>query len=473
MALQYDTPITTDELTAALVANPSISAATTAAISTLLGLDTAESVVVAAWDGVSTDVTLPADSVADVVAIAVDGTDAVTLDLPASVADAPVIIIQSDADVTLTVGQNTPVNANARVAAVDLDDRVVVGGNGDDKLTVLGSTNVTLDGGAGNDTLVTSSGNDTVTTGTGNNTADTGAGNDTIITGQGHDVIAAGTGFDTIQVLGDSTAFDVSSVGDLLVLNGTGASDGISVTAQGAEFVSFADGNTLAIASTEEQAAVLRLYEGVLGRDADQGGAEAFSAAADAGASLTTLAQSFLSSAEYQNDLNGDFVAEAYLNFLGRPVDDSGEAAWLNLLANGGTRADVVNGLVNSAEGQEAPLGNTAFVNELYESALGHDADADGLANWITALNGGVSREDVTGQIFNSIEANQKTNADFVDSLYENALGRGVSEDAEGKASWTHALENGVSQADVAIGIVGSPDGVEHNTNVIVVHGAV
>ena len=166
MALQYDTPVTTDEFTAALVANPSISATTTAAISTLLGLDTAESVVVAAWDGTSTDVTLPEGSVADVVAIAVTGTDPVTLDLPDSVANAPVIIVQSDADVTLTVGQNTEVNPNARMAAVELNDRVVVGGNGDDKLTVLGSTNVTLDGGAGNDVLVTGSGNDTIIAGT-------------------------------------------------------------------------------------------------------------------------------------------------------------------------------------------------------------------------------------------------------------------------------------------------------------------
>jgi len=30
-----------------------------------------------------------------------------------------------------------------------------------------------------------------------------------------------------------------------------------------------------------------------------------------------------------------------------------------------------------------------------------------------------------------------------------------------------------VTQADAVIGIVGSPEGAEHNTNVVVVHGAV
>lgn len=471
MALQYDTPVSTDEFTDALAANKSISAATTAAISSLLGLDTAKSVVVAGWNGVADEATVPEGKTADVLAIAVAGTDAVTLDLPASVADAPVIIIQSDADVTLTVGQEAAANANARVAAVDLNERVVVGGNGDDKLTVLGSTNVTLDGGAGNDTLVTNSGNDTVTAGTGNNTADTGAGNDTIITGQGSDVISAGTGFDVVNVLGDSTAFDVTTIGDLLVLNGTDASEGISVTTQGAEFVSFADGNTLAIASTDAEADALRLYEGLLGRDADYVGAETFTTAIDNGTSLTDVTQSFLTSSEYQNDLNDEFVEGLYTSLLGREADGGGETSWLNLLASGASRADVAAGFANSAEGQEAVLGNTAFINALYESALGREAETQGLDTWITALNDGVSRDDVTSQIFTSSEATEKTNSDFVDSLYENALGREA--DAGGKAGWMDVLEHGATQAEVAIGIVGSPEGVEHNTNVVVVHGAV
>lgn len=468
MALQYDTPTSTADFSSAINNNVAISAATAAAITTLLGLDTAASVNVAGWDGVAAPVTT---GTPDVLAITVDGVagDEAKLVLPDSVSDAKVILIDSDADVSLTVGQE--VSPLARVAAAS--DLIINGGNGNDTLTVLGASNVTLDGGAGNDTLVTGSGDDVVTLGTGNNTADTGAGNDTIVTGLGHDVVVAGTGFDTIQVQGSSTAFDVTSVGNLLVLNGTGASDGLSVTAQGAEFVSFTDGNTIAIASTEEQAAALRLFEGVLGRDADQGGAEAFTAAADAGASTSALAQSFLSSAEYQNDLNDEFVANAFQSFLGRPVDDGGEAAFLNLLANGGTRADVINGLVNSAEGQEVPLGNTAFLNEVYESALGRFADDSGLSSWITALNAGATRADVTDQIFNSAEASHKTSVDFVDSIYENALGRAVGDDLAGKASWTFALDNGVSQADVAIGIVGSPEAVDHNTNVIVVHGAV
>ena len=469
MALQYDTPVTTDEFTAALAANPDISAATTAAISTLLGLDTAESVVVAAWDGISTDVTLPEGSVADVVAIAVAGTDPVTLDLPASVADAPVLIIQSDADVTLTVGQDTPVNANARFAAVDLNDRVVVGGNGDDKLTVLGSTNVTLDGGAGNDVLVTGSGNDTITAGTGNNTISAGAGNDTVITGLGHDVINTGDGFDTVQVQGASTAYTASITGDLLVLN----SADTSVTLQSAEFVSFSDGHTLAIASTDEQAAALRLYEGLLGRDADQSGAETFTNQINNGTSVIEVAEQFLTSGEHYTALRTDFVDDLYQSLLGRDADAGGEANWLSQFEQGATRGDVAAAIANSAEGQASTTTDTDYISALYESALGREADQDGLDTWVTQLTTGSSRADVADAIYSSSEAGLKNISDFVDSLYETALGRDANLDTAGKATWTDALEHGATQAEVAIAIVGSAEAVDHNTNVVVVHGAV
>ncbi|WP_116891974.1 DUF4214 domain-containing protein, partial [Pseudomonas syringae] len=45
--------------------------------------------------------------------------------------------------------------------------------------------------------------------------------------------------------------------------------------------------------------------------------------------------------------------------------------------------------------------------------------------------------------------------------------------DAGGKAAWSDLLANGGTHADVAIGIVGSPEAVAHNDNVIVLHGAV
>lgn len=469
MALQYDNPVWTNEFTEALNANPSISDTTNAAISTLLGLDTAESVVVAGWDGISDEATVPEGKTADILAIAVAGTDAVELALPEAVADAKVIIIESDADVTLTVGAEA--DAYARVAAAS--DRVIVGGNGDDTLTVLGSTNATVDGGDGNDTITTGSGDDVVTGGAGDDIIDTGAGNDTIITGQGNDIINAGEGRDVIQVVSASTAFDVTVDGDALVLTGSGANAGNSVTVTDAEFVTFNDGHTLAIAETDDEATALNLYSGLLGRDADEGGAENFTSLVDNGTSLTTVAESFLGSDEYFGILRTDFISDLYESLLGREVDTSGQATWLAQFEQGATRGDIVAAIANSDEGQATTTTDADFISALYESALGRDAEQAGVDNWVSLLSSGTSRVEVADAIYSSTEAVSKNNADFVDSLYENALGVSAADDTAGKAGWTAALEHGATQAEVAIGIVGSTEAHDHSTNVVVIHGAV
>ena len=73
--------------------------------------------------------------------------------------------------------------------------------------------------------------------------------------------------------------------------------------------------------------------------------------------------------------------------------------------------------------------------------------------------------------IVGSEEAAGKANGDFIDSLYQSALGRDA--DVAGKATWAAQLEAGASQADVALGIVGSPEAAAHIDNVVVLHGQV
>jgi hypothetical protein len=469
MALQYDTPIPTSVFSEALYNNAGVSASTADAISALLGLNDPASTTlnVASWDGVDpSTIDQPEGTTPDVLALAVDGTlsDDVTVTLPDSVASAPVIIINSDANVTLSVGEE--VNPNARAVAGDL---IIQGGNGSDTITVLGNSNVRLDGGDGNDALTTGSGNDVVIGGAGHNVISTGAGSDTVIVGAGTDIVDTGEGRDLIEVLGTKADYNVQVIGNTLSLAGTGAADGKSADITNAEFLTFNDGHTLAIASTDEEASALRLYEGLLGRDADNGGAEAFTNAINGGVSLTTITQSFLDSAEYKNTVNDDFVENLYHSLLGRDADAGGEAAYLNALANGVSRADVLTDLSNSEEALAKGSDSATFVDSLYESALGRHAEAEGLDNWVTALNGGASRADIATQIFASTEAAAKSTSDFVDSLYQSALGREA--DAEGKANWTNALDHGMSQAQVAIEIVGSTEGQDHNTNVVVVHG--
>nr|WP_314582319.1 DUF4214 domain-containing protein [uncultured Pseudomonas sp.] len=470
MALQYDAPTTGAALTTELQSNPAISATTLAAISSLLNLDAAGTEVsVASYNAVTGEVTGQDGVTPDVVSISTEAA-AVTLAAVATpqvevnltpVAGASVFVIDSD------------VGVNATLATVAGADKVIVGSNGNDTITVTGDANVTLEGGDGNDVLTTGGGNDTVIGGAGVNFISTGAGNDTIITGEGiANTINAGTGFDTVVIGGAVADFQVSQSGSTLILNG----DDQTTSVTNAEFLTFTDGATLAIANNAEDASVLRLYEGLLGRDADQAGAEFFTTAHAAGASTAQLANDFINSAEYKDVVVDSYIDDLYNNLLGRTggADQAGQDFWSNAVANGLSLSDLAAQLADSTEGQAATTSDTAYVNGLYEAALGRQADDAGEDFWVNALTNGASREEIASGIINSSEAADHANVEFVNSLYTNALGRdNDANDVGGKAFWLTALDNGVSQAQVAIDIVGSADAQAHITNVVVVPGSV
>jgi hypothetical protein len=468
MALQYDAPVTAADLTTNLNANVSISDSTIAAISSLLNLDAAgTTVAVASYNATTGEVTGQEGVTPDVVTISTEvntlaraAAPQVNVDLKA-VADASVFIFESNVGVTATL------------ATTAGTDKVIVGGNGNDNITVTGDANVTVDGGDGNDVITTAGGNDTVIGGVGVNFISTGAGNDTIITGAGiANTIDAGTGFDTVEIGGARADFSVTQSGSTLVLNG----DDQTTSVTHAEFLSFTDGATLAIADNADDAAVLRLYEGLLGRDADASGAEFFTTAHDNGVSSAQLAGDFIGSAEYKDVVVDSYIDDLYNNLLGRTdgADQAGQDFWSNAVAGGLSLSDLAVELAASTAGQAATPTDTAFVNGLYEAALGRTADTTGLDFWVNALSNGNTREDIASGIINSSEAADHANVEFVNSLYTNALGRdNDANDVGGKAFWLTALDNGVSQAQVAIDIVGSADAQAHITNVVVVPGSV
>lgn len=471
MALQYDTPVSSTEFAAALAANTNISSTTTAAISSVLGLDTVDSLAVASWNGTG-PVIAPVGQIPDVLTISAD--DEASLTLPLGTENTAVVILDSEAgdDVTLTIGAEAAASARllATDAVVEGIARVVVGGEGNDTITVNGSTNVLLDGGAGNDNLVTGSGNDVIIAGTGTNVIDAGAGNDTIVTGLGVDTIAAGTGFDTIDVAAASANFTTSVVGSTLVLTGTGASAGAVSTVTGAEFVSFADGKTLAVVETEAEAKALSLYSAILGRDVDATGAANFTTEVQNGTSLESIAQTFLTSAEHFSNLRADFLTDIYSSLLGREADATGVATWQTQFEAGATRGEVIAAIAGSEEA--AGLSNEDFVSALYTAALGRDAEEAGLNNWVSLLASGASRTEVADSIYSSAESNHVINTDFVESLFDNALGNDANELAKDFA--VKALDGGsVTQADVVIAVIGQDEAQDHISNVIVVPGAV
>ena len=472
--MQYDNPVSTTEFQSFLAAS-SFSATTAAAISTLLNLDSAETVNLASWDGVNAPETPTGQAAAaDVVTGTIAGTagDLVALEIPASLDSAKAFILESQANLAVTF--DAPVAADvaslARVADTGTAiEFVVTTGSGDDVITVKGDQNTYIDGGAGNDTIVTGNGNNTVVAGDGNNNITTGTGNDTIIlSGTAHaDIVNAGAGYDVVQLDGSSADYTITA-GNTNNVTLTGAQTA-SIT--DAEFLSFANGSTVALAHSEAEASALRLYEGILGRDADLEGAKAFTSLVEAGTSQTDIANQFLNSAEFGGAATEASINDLYTSLLGRGADEAGSDSWEAVIANGGSLADVAAGIAGSAEAQELDQSNGDFVRELYTTALGRDADDAGLDAWVNLLFNGTSRGEVAAGIVGSVEAGDKSDSDFIDALYLSATGREA--DAAGKAGWTEVLATGGTHADVAIGIVGSAEAIAHNDNVVVLHGSV
>ncbi|MBK4991007.1 DUF4214 domain-containing protein [Pseudomonas sp. S36] len=483
--MQYDSPQSSSDLQATLSADSAnLSNVTLAAINSLLNLDTVDTVGIAGITG--TNVQLPTTGTADIVLGEVEGAkgDQVVVDLTgAEAAGVSAYVLQSDANLVVDLQGQAAAAADvqtfaAAVAPESVDtsgiELVVATGNGDDVITVKGDQNTLIDAGDGNDTIVTGNGNNTVIAGNGNNNVTTGSGDDTIIlSGSNHaDIVNAGAGYDVVQL--DGTRDDYTlTVGNNFNVNLTGNQ---TAAIKDAEFLSFvdADGNkeSVALAHNDAEAAALRLYQGILDRDADVSGAKFFTGFVNNGGSLTDVANAFLNSSEFAGVNNAADVNDLYQALLGRGTDgDTGASVWTSLLANGGTLADVAAAISVSAEAQAVDASNGTFVESLYEAALGREADEAGLQNWVSQLFNGASRAEIAQSIVGSAEAGSKANADFIDSLYQSALDR-TADDA-GKAHWAAQLEAGASQADVALGIVGSPEAAAHIDNVVVLHGQV
>ena len=258
-------------------------------------------------------------------------------------------------------------------------------------------------------------------------------------------------------------------------LTGTALSGGIvNATLNAVPIVGFEDGMLFYGVDTVG-AEAFRLYQATLNRAPDPAGLGSWSYGLANGLPLVSAAQSFVESPEFQSRYgalsNSDFVTLTYQNVLGRSPDPAGFAAWTGALANGMTRAQLVVGFSESPEfiddtsgpvkaGLWAPDPAAITALGFYEAALGRLPDAAGLASWISAEHAGLSQSAMAAGFYNSAEFQSTygnlSNADYVNLLYRNTLGR--TGDPAGVAGWTGALANGMSRADVLAGFATSAE---------------
>ena len=257
----------------------------------------------------------------------------------------------------------------------------------------------------------------------------------------------------------------------------SGGPENTNDTLAGIQRLEFVDGY-LATSTTDTAGEVYRLYEGALGRAPDQAGLAGWTHALNAGESLQAAANSFVTSAEFQNVYGSltdtQFVTLLYANVLHRLPDPGGLSGWLGSLSQGVSRAQVLLGFSQSQEDINdlaAPVQQGLWIEDaaaaqvarLYDTTLGRLPDLQGLIGWTTALENGSATllQEINGFMasaeFQATYGNL-TNTAFVTLLYENTLHR--APDPGGLSGWVGALNSGVSRAQVVQGFSESPEHV-------------
>ena len=290
-----------------------------------------------------------------------EGTEIVTVGSDQQLTSDPgasVIIMDSDsqgANVELDTSDGDRV-----VVAGGGDDNIVVTGDG--AITIeTGGGNDTITTGLGDDTItVTGSGFSAVKTGEGGDlilvtgdgevTVSAGEGNDTIIiqTDQGATTVDGGAGFDTAGLDDARGNHNFTYVDGVLTLNSS------PTQLEGVEVIQFADSISV-VAENKDDATVARLYEVLFDREADVGGLEHWFNTLDVGMSIGEVAENFITSTEFQNAnasvSNEEFLTNLYQGMAGREPDEGGLAHWLTLMEEHNfSKADVALEFAQSAE---------------------------------------------------------------------------------------------------------------------------
>lgn len=337
--MQYDKPTPSDEVQAGLRADRTLSANTREAIAEILALDTKESIFVAYWNGTDPVFQGPEGLVPNL--LMVNSVAGGKLDVPAYAENnTSAFIFNSNEDISVTF--SSPFTD---------PERVIVMGSGDDSLTVEDDADTTVDGRAGNDTIVTAGGNDSVSGGAGDDSVSTGAGDDTILAGQGDDTVDGGEGYDVVSLQGSREDYTIDIVDGKLVITNDWVA-GSSVTVENVEFIKLSAGS-IAVASNEEEATALRLYQAILGEDVEQDSAQMWLEAIESGeATVEDMAEAFLDdSSSGMGGSKGDaaFVGMLFENALGRSATAAELQQWTNEIDTS-SRAEVAVQIVGTSE---------------------------------------------------------------------------------------------------------------------------
>jgi N-acetylmuramoyl-L-alanine amidase/Domain of unknown function (DUF4214) len=155
--------------------------------------------------------------------------------------------------------------------------------------------------------------------------------------------------------------------------------------------------------------------------------------------------------APYYTEYARRYVDAAYLTFLGRPADPSGQQYWSNFVTSGQPRSVFTGTLARSDEWINRSL------DVMYRNVFGRPGDTAGMRYWADRVRAGLRLTDVGALLYGSPEYFQRsggTNESFVRALYRALLLRDA--DQGGVDYWTGLLRAGRSRTEIASGFYGS-----------------
>ena len=179
---------------------------------------------------------------------------------------------------------------------------------------------------------------------------------------------------------------------------------------------------------SRSHALVTGIFQGALGRMPGSAEADDWARRMDDG-TLTpeTLTTAIHQSTEYLTKA----VRALYTQHLKRDADDTGLRGFLAYLRQGGSLGQVSAAILGSPEYLAGFTDDRSWVNGVYRSILGRDADTSGMANWIKKLDAGSNHAEIAQAIVQSAEGT----ANAIDAVYALYFGRNA--DPVGQSAWT------------------------------------
>src|SRR5690606_34630461 len=151
------------------------------------------------------------------------------------------------------------------------------------------------------------------------------------------------------------------------------------------------------------------------------------------------------------------FITQLYVAVFDRAPDAEGLAYWTDRWQDGMAADAIAASFVESLEASEqyADATDEQFVGQMYQHILGREADPSGLAYWAAQLAGGASRADIIELVLESAEGRSVADLETqVILAYQGLLGRAPTE------TELDAATRGADLGDVDAAVQAVVDGI-------------